>query len=148
KTEKSEEEKNNDNEEIVFSDPVETKDPNTDYEPASEGQTRASGVETTTDYQVSILSEDLEKPWGITNLPDGRFLITEKGGVMRIASQDGTLSDAITGLPEVDDEGQGGLLGLTLDPDFEENRMVFWTFSQNVGDGNLTAVAKGKLAED
>src|SRR5690625_5030674 len=111
-TEKSNDGNNNNDSEIQFTDPVETEDPNTDYKPAFEGQTRAPGVETTTDYQVTILSEDLEKPWGITNLPDGRFLITEKGGVMRIASQDGTLSDAITGLPEVDDEGQGGLLGL------------------------------------
>lgn len=148
KTEKSEEEKNNDHEEMIFFDPVETKDPNTDYEPALEGQTRAPGVKTTTEYQVTILNEDLEKPWGITNLPDGRFLITEKGGVMRIATQEGTLSDAITGIPEVDDQGQGGLLGLTLDPDFKNNRMVFWTFSQKAGEGNLTAVAKGKLAED
>lgn len=147
KTEKSEEKENN-TEEIVFTDPVETQDPHTDYKPAFEGQTRAPGVKTTTDYKVTILSEDLEKPWSITNLPDGRLLITEKGGVMRIATQDGTLSDAITGIPEVDDQGQGGLLGLTLDPDFEENRMVFWTFAQKAGEGNLTAVAKGRLADD
>lgn len=147
-TEKSNDGNSSDDSDIQFTDPVETEDPNTDYQPAFEGQTRAPGVKTTTEYQVTILSEDLEKPWGITSLPDGRFLITEKKGVMRIASQDGSLSDAITGLPEVDDDGQGGLLGLTLDPDFEENRMVFWTFSQNVGDGNLTAVAKGRLADD
>lgn len=147
-TEKSNDGNSSDDSGIQFTDPVETEDPNTDYQPAFEGQTRAPGVKTTTEYQVTILSEDLEKPWGITSLPDGRFLITEKEGVMRIASQDGSLSDAITGLPEVDDDGQGGLLGLTLDPDFEENRMVFWTFSQNVGDGNLTAVAKGRLADD
>lgn len=147
-TEKSNDGNSSDDSDIQFTDPVETEDPNTDYQPAFEGQTRAPGVKTTTEYQVTILSEDLEKPWGITSLPDGRFLITEKEGVMRIASQDGSLSDAITGLPEVDDDGQGGLLGLTLDPDFEENRMVFWTFSQNVGDGNLTAVAKGRLADD
>src|SRR5690606_6448775 len=67
---------------------------------------------------------------------------------MRIATQQGDLSEPITGLPEVDSRRQGGLLGLTLDPDFTNNRMVFWTFSQPVEGGNLTAVAKGRLADD
>ena len=134
--------------ERVLLDPVETEAPNTDYEPAFEGQTRIAGVKTDTQYEGRILSEDLNSPWGITALPDGRFLITEKEGTMRIATQDGTLSEPITGLPEVDSRRQGGLLGLTIDPDFSSNRMVYWTFSQKVGDGNLTAVAKGKLAED
>ena len=134
--------------ERVLLDPVETEAPNTDYKPAFEGQTRIAGVKTDTQYEGRILNEDLNSPWGITTLPDGRFLITEKEGTMRIATQDGTLSEPITGLPEVDSRRQGGLLGLTIDPDFSSNRMVYWTFSQKVGDGNLTAVAKGKLAED
>lgn len=127
---------------------VETKKPNTDYKPAFAGQTRITAVKTTTPYQVKILSSKLQRPWGITALPDGRFLITEKEGDMRIASQDGTLSEAITGFPKVNSSGQGGLLGLTIDPDFTKNRMVYWVFSQNEPDGNLTAVAKGKLADD
>ena len=127
---------------------VETKSPNTDYKPAFAGQTRITGVKTTTPFQVKILSEGLKRPWGITSLTDGRFLITEKEGNMRIASQDGTLSEAITGFPEVNAASQGGLLGLTVDPDFTNNRMVYWTFSEREPDGNLTAVAKGKLADD
>ncbi|HET7117994.1 MAG TPA: PQQ-dependent sugar dehydrogenase [Hanamia sp.] len=127
---------------------VETKPPNTDYKPAFAGQTRIAGVKTATTYQVKILSSGLNHPWGITNLPDGRFLITEKGGNMRIASPDGTLSEAITGIPEVNSSGQGGLLGLTIDPDFANNRMIYWVFSEKESDGNLTAVAKGKLADD
>jgi glucose/arabinose dehydrogenase len=67
---------------------------------------------------------------------------------MRIASLDGKLSAAITGIPKVNSGGQGGLLGLTLDPNFTSNRMVYWVFSQNNPDGNLTAVAKGKLSAD
>src|SRR3546814_18183598 len=67
---------------------------------------------------------------------------------MRIASADGTLSEAITGLPEVNADGQGGLLGVTLDPSFSSNRMVYWTFSDKQPGGNLTAVGKGKLSED
>lgn len=128
--------------------PVETKDPNSNYQPAFAGQTRISGIKTTTAYESKVLSEGLEKPWGITSLPDGRFLITEKEGTMRIASADGTLSEAITGLPKVNSAKQGGLLGLTIDPSFSENRMVYWTFSENTDGKNLTAVAKGRLADD
>ena len=129
--------------------PVETKAPNSDYEPAFEGQTRIAGVKTTTPYEVKVLAEGLNRPWGIANLPDGRLLITEKeNGTLRIVTQTGEVSDAITGLPPVNSKGQGGLLGITLDPDFEGNRMVYWTFSQDTPEGTLTAVAKGRLADD
>lgn len=128
--------------------PVETKKPNTNYKPAFAGQTRVAGVKTKTPIDVKVLSNELSKPWGITSLPDGRFLITEKGGTMRIASATGEVSPAITGLPEVNSKGQGGLLGLTIDPAFSTNRMVYWVFSENVSGGNLTAVAKGKLSAD
>lgn len=128
--------------------PVETRDPNTNYKPAFEGQTRVKGVKTTTSYQSKIITKDLNRPWGIAVLPDGRFLITEKGGTMRIASVDGTLSAPITGLPPVNAGGQGGLLGLAIDPDFANNRMVYWSFSENTDQGTLTAVAKGKLSAD
>lgn len=130
------------------SNPVETKSPNTDYKPAFAGQTRIGGVKTSTPIEGKVLTSDLKKPWGITSLPDGRLLITEKGGTMRIATQTGEVSAAITGLPEVNSNGQGGLLGLTLDPSFASNRMVYWTFSENTSGGNLTAVAKGRLSDD
>lgn len=128
--------------------PVETRKPNTDYKPTFAGQTRIAGVKTSTPFEGVVLSNVLIKPWGITSLPDGRLLITEKGGNMRIATSSGKLSAPITGLPEVNSSGQGGLLGLTLDPSFAENRMVYWTFSEAVSGGNLTSVAKGKLSAD
>lgn len=128
--------------------PVETQAANTDYLPAFEGQTRIDGVVTSTPYSVEKLSEGLNRPWGITSLPDGRLLITEKGGDLRIATTDGQLSEAITGLPKVNDAKQGGLLGIVVDPDFSSNRMIYWTFSENTPEGNLTAVAKGRLSED
>ena len=122
---------------------------NTDYQPAFEGQTRVSGVKTTTDYSVELVTEDLRSPWGAAALPDGRLLVTEKAGVMRIVDvSTGQVSEAITGIPEVDDRGQGGLLGLTLAPGFESNRMVYWAFTERVKEGNHTAVAKGRLTED
>jgi len=128
--------------------PVETNPPNTDYKPAFEGQTRAPGMKTTTELDIQILTEDLVNPWGIAVLPDGRLLITENGGTMRIATTKGELSAPIVGLPPVNSNGQGGLLGLTIDPDFSNNRMVYWCFSEDIDGGTLTAVAKGRLSDD
>lgn len=126
--------------------PVETNPPNTNYQPAFTGQTRVNGVKTITPYQRTIISSALSAPWGITNLPDGRLLITEKAGSMRIVTYTGTVGSAITGIPAVNPSGQGGLLGLCIDPQFSTNRMVYWVFSENVTGGTLTAVAKGRLS--
>lgn len=128
--------------------PVETKKPNTDYKPAFKGQTRIAGMKTKAAFEGKVLSDKLKAPWGIAALPDGRFLITQKGGTMIIASTNGNLSAPITGIPEVVDKGQGGLLGVTIDPDFKNNRMVYWVFSDKTPEGNLTAVAKGRLSND
>ncbi|PLK44105.1 PQQ-dependent sugar dehydrogenase [Emticicia sp. TH156] len=127
---------------------VETKDPNTNYKPAFAGQTRVAAVKTQTAYEGKVLTNDLKKPWGLAVLPDGRLLITEKEGTLRIATSNGTLSEPITGLPKVDADGQGGLLGITPDPAFASNRMVYWVFSEPQTKGNLTAVGKGKLSAD
>lgn len=127
---------------------VETKAPNTDYKPAFAGQTRIGAVKTSTAYDGKVITDKLDKPWGVVALPDGRLLVTQKKGAMRIVSTDGSVSDEIKGLPAVNAAGQGGLLGLTLDPAFSSNRMIYWTFSENLPEGNLTSVAKGKLSAD
>lgn len=132
----------------VASAPVETKSGNTDYKPAFEGQTRVAGVKTNTPYDVVVLDSTLKKPWGIAALPDGRFIITEKEGTMRIANAQGTPGSPLNGIPKVHSGGQGGLLGICLDPSFEQNRMVYWAYSEPLPEGNLTAVAKGKLSAD
>ena len=128
--------------------PVETQAPNTDYKPAFPGQTRIAGVKTSASYHGAVISSALRNPWGITALPDGRLLFTEKAGTMRIAKTTGELSENIAGIPAVNAAGQGGLLGLTLDPDFANNRMVYWSFSESTPNGNLTSIAKGKLSAD
>jgi glucose/arabinose dehydrogenase len=81
-------------------------------------------------------------------LPDGRFLVTQKEGTFRIVSPDGKVSNTITGAPKVDDAGQGGLLGVTIDPDFATNRMIYFVFSEPVAGGNHAAVAKARLKDD
>ncbi|MCD0473943.1 PQQ-dependent sugar dehydrogenase [Flavobacterium sp. EDS] len=128
--------------------PVEGNAANTTYKPAFEGQTRIRGVQTNTPYEGVVIATTLTSPWGITSLTDGRLLITEKTGTMRIATTAGVVSGAITGIPAVNSAGQGGLLGLCIDPEFATNRMIYWVFAEATAGGNNTAVAKGKLAAD
>ncbi|WP_205510993.1 PQQ-dependent sugar dehydrogenase [Longitalea arenae] len=128
--------------------PVETNPPNTNYPPAFAGQTRVNGVKTAAAYQATVLTSALAAPWGITSLPDGRLLITEKAGRMRIVTNTGQVGNPITGIPAVNASGQGGLLGLCIDPQFTSNRMVYWVFAENVSGGTVTAVAKGRLADN
>ncbi|MFD2969030.1 PQQ-dependent sugar dehydrogenase [Sphingobacterium bambusae] len=133
---------------IELGPPVETEPAETDYQPAFVGQTRAPGVTSSTGFTATAISSALQRPWGVTSLPDGRLLITEKGGTLRIATASGDLSEPIDGLPAVDAAGQGGLLGLCLDPDFSSNRTIYWVFSEPSASGNLTAVGKGVLSEN
>jgi glucose/arabinose dehydrogenase len=67
----------------VATPPVETKKANADYKPAFEGQTRVAGVKTTIPYGYSILDSTLNRPWGIAELPGGKFIVTEKDGTQR-----------------------------------------------------------------
>ncbi|HEY0046871.1 MAG TPA: PQQ-dependent sugar dehydrogenase, partial [Flavobacterium sp.] len=88
------------------------------------------------------------KPWSVKMMPDGRLLVTEKAGNFRIVTTAGMIGKEITGIPAVKYGGQGGLLDVLLDPDFETNRMIYWTYSADVGKGNLTAVGKGRLSSN
>lgn len=127
---------------------VETNPANANYSPAFQGQTRVRAVQTTTPYQAVAITTALTNPWGITGLPDGRLLITQKAGSMRIVTTAGVVSAPINGIPQVNPAGQGGLLGLCIDPQFTSNRMVYWVFSEVITGGNVTSVAKGRLSND
>ncbi len=96
---------------------------------------------------VETVASGLEHPWGLAFLPDGRMLVTERPGRLRIVGKDGKLSPAISGVPSVVARGQGGLLGLTLDPAFAQNRLVYFSFSEPRSGGNGTSVARGRLNE-
>ena len=127
---------------------VETQPPNSKYKPAFAGQTRVAAVETTTPYAVKELATNMGRPWAVVALPDGRLLITDKSGFMHLRDTGGKLLKKITGLPAVDDRGQGGLLDVAPDPAFAQNRTLYWAYSEKNGDGNLTAIAKGQLSAD
>jgi glucose/arabinose dehydrogenase len=98
--------------------------------------------------RIEKVAGGLQYPWGLAFLPDGRMLVTEKPGRLRIVAKDGTVSEPLRGVPEVVDDGQGGLLDVVLDPKFAENRLVYLSYSEP-GDGGTsgTAVARGKLGE-
>ncbi|MGY3054083.1 glucose/arabinose dehydrogenase [Pedobacter sp. UYEF25] len=129
--------------------PVETKPATADFKPAFDGQTRAKGVVTKTPIKVEVINSALKSPWGLSIMPDGRFLISQKQGTMVILSADGTAQKTIEGLPKVNADGQGGLLDVAIDPKFAQNRMIYWTFSEPQDDESvLLAVAKGKLSAD
>jgi glucose/arabinose dehydrogenase len=99
-------------------------------------------------FTVETVAEGLEHPWGLAFLPDGRMLVTERPGRLRIVSLDGTISEPISGLPEVDARGQGGLLDVAVDHDFERSRLVYLSYSEPGTYGNSTAVARALLRED
>jgi glucose/arabinose dehydrogenase len=127
---------------------VETKKTNSDYKSAFVGQTRIGAVVTRTPYEGKVLTSSLKRPWGIAAMPDGRFVITELEGKMRIVTASGTVGEPITGVPEVFASGQGGLLGICLDPAFSSNKMIYWAFAQSIDGESLTSLAKGKLSAD
>ncbi|MFN3585144.1 PQQ-dependent sugar dehydrogenase [Phenylobacterium sp.] len=126
--------------------PEETRPPNAAAQTSAfPGQTRAPAVKSNVAYRVADYITGVEKPWALAFLPDGGLLITEKAGRLRLF-KDGKLSDPIAGVPAVDASGQGGLLGLAVDPDFARNGYVYMSFSEAQDGGrNNTAVARGRL---
>ena len=97
--------------------------------------------------RVVTVAQGLQHPWGMAFLPDGRVLVTERPGRMRIVATDGTLGPALEGLPPVSVTGQGGLLDVQLDPEFRANSLVYWSYAEPRAGGNGTAVARGRLTE-
>ena len=98
--------------------------------------------------KVETVADGLQYPWSLAFLPDGRMLVTEKPGRLRIVAKDGTVSEPLKGVPEVVADEQGGLLDVALDPNFAANGLVYLSYSELGDDGNSgTAVARGKLGE-
>jgi glucose/arabinose dehydrogenase len=96
---------------------------------------------------VEVVAKGLAHPWSLTFLPDGRMLVTERAGRIRIVDREGNVSKPLAGVPTVAATGQGGLLDIALAPDFERSRLVYVSFSEPRGDRlNGTSVARARLA--
>lgn len=98
-------------------------------------------------FRVVQLTDRLEHPWAVAFLPDGRFLVTERPGRMRILAPDGTPGEPLQGLPEIYDSGQGGLLDVILDPEFDTTRVIYFSFSAPVDGGATTRIARAVLGD-
>lgn len=113
--------------------------------PAIAEQTRAPAAPTTA-VKVETVAQGLVHPWGLQFLPDGRMLVTERPGRLRIVARDGKLSPPLAGVPQVHAVSQGGLLDVALAPDFPTSREIFLSFSEPRDGGvNGTSVARGRL---
>lgn len=129
--------------------PVETQPPNApDQKPAFTGQTRAPQPAEMPGTTSEVVAEGLPQSWAIRILPDGRLLITAKEGNLYVVSQEGNAGEPVTGVPEVDSRGQGGLLDVALAPDFESSNRIFFSFAEPRDGGNGTSVASATLELD
>ena len=128
--------------------PAENRPANTGYQPAFPGQTRAPGMKTETPYKVEVLTSSLDSPWAVTALPDGRLIMTQKAGTVRIFSFEHGLTAPIPGITGVASAGQGGLLDVAPAPDFEQSRLLYFTLAERRNGGSLTALGRGRLKED
>jgi glucose/arabinose dehydrogenase len=129
---------------------AETAAPNApNQKPAFPGQTRAPLPAQATAVATTTVAEGIQGGWAFEFLPDGRMIVTEKAGRLRIVPPNGRPSAPIAGVPAVDARGQGGLLDVALSPGFAEDRLVYLSFSEpRQGGGNGTSVARGKLVEE
>ncbi|MGX9966543.1 PQQ-dependent sugar dehydrogenase [Roseomonas sp. F4] len=98
-------------------------------------------------FRLTTFATGLERPWGAALLPDGRLLVTERPGRLRIVGRDGAVSAPLSGVPEVEAAGQGGLLDVALGPDFETSREIFLCQAMVVQGGALTRLVRARLGE-
>ena len=109
-------------------------------DPANSGEEHA--------FRVVTMTRGLEHPWGLAFLPDGRRLVTERPGRLRLVAADGTLDpQPVTGLPTIAIHGQGGLLDVALHPGFAENGLIYLSYAARGEGGVGTEVARGRLVD-
>ncbi|EPR37487.1 glucose/sorbosone dehydrogenase family protein [Desulfovibrio sp. X2] len=100
------------------------------------------------DFHVQVVAEGLQSPWGMAFLPDGRILVTERAGRIRVVEEGGLRPGALSGVPEVDARGEGGLLDIALHPDFARNHQLFLTYVAPTPKGSMTRVARYRLTDE
>ncbi|MDG4550829.1 MAG: PQQ-dependent sugar dehydrogenase [Candidatus Contendobacter sp.] len=99
-------------------------------------------------FRVAVVTRGLEHPWGLAFLPDGRLLVTERPGRLRLVAADGTLDpQPVAGLPPIAAQGQGGLLDVALHPQFAKNGLVYLSYAAQGEGGVGTEVARGRLVD-
>jgi glucose/arabinose dehydrogenase len=133
---------------LVPGKPLETRPPEkADDKPAFPGQTRAP-YQPGVPVDVHVITDKLNRPWSLAFLPDGRMLVTEKPGTMRIVDAQGTVSDPVPGVPDVVAAGQVGLLDVALDREFQSNHRLFFTFAEPVDSGASFHIAVARATFD
>jgi glucose/arabinose dehydrogenase len=127
--------------------PIETRPPEKqDDAPAFSGQTRAP-YHASAPYNVTVVTDRLKLPWSLAFLPDGKMLVTEKPGNIRLVDGSGAISAPLTGTPSVNYQGQVGLLDVALDRSFSRNHRIFFTYSE-VEPGDTTAIVVSRATLD
>src|SRR5262245_35637490 len=99
------------------------------------------------DLRVTTIAKNLEHPWSIEFLPDGRMLVSERPGRLRRVERDARISEPLSGVPQVYARGQGGLLDIGLSPSFQQDQLVYLSYAEPGNGGAGTAVARGRLGE-
>ncbi len=103
----------------------------------------------TAKIKIETIAEGLAHPWGLEFLPDGRMLVTERDGKLRLVAADGSLSEPISGLPALAVAGQGGLLDVMLDKDFAQNQLIYLSYAEPGTDKTVsTAVIRATLKDN
>jgi aldose sugar dehydrogenase len=100
------------------------------------------------DLVVETVAKGLDHPWAIAFLPDGRMLVTERPGRMRIVTRDGKLSPPLAGVPNVFATGQGGLLDVVLDRGYGSNQTIYFCYAEPAAGGARTALARARLIDE
>jgi glucose/arabinose dehydrogenase len=96
---------------------------------------------------VTTIAKGLEHPWSLEFLPDGRMIVSERPGRMRIVDRDGRLSEPLGGVPKVFVSGQGGLLDICLAPNFAQSHEIYFSYAEPGDGGAGTAVARARLGD-
>ncbi len=108
----------------------------------------AAMAQTAPALRVEVVATQLQSPWAVAFLPEGRFLVTERPGALRVVEANGAVSAPLAGVPPAAAGGQGGLLDVLLDSDFTTNRTLYLCYSEPGSGGNSTALARAQLSED
>ena len=113
--------------------------------PAAAEITRAPAQKTKQAFRVETYASGLAHPWGLAFLPDGRLIVTERPGRMRLVGKEGELSTPVKSVPAVFARSQGGLLDVALSPDFASSNLIYISYAEPREGGSATSVARARL---